>query len=70
MVAKQVSLSSLTTVKFNGIDITKAESEAYGVWRANCWQVGYQILAEVEAGTRPMPTIEEVLAEMPELVLS
>ena len=48
----------------------RAESEAYGVWRANCWQVGYQILAEVEAGTIPMPTIEEVLAEMPELVLS
>lgn len=47
----------------------RAEGEAYGIWRANCWQVGYQILAEVEAGTRPMPTIEEVLAEMPLLVL-
>ena len=47
----------------------RAEGESYGVWRANCWQVGYRILAEAAAETRPMPTVEEVLAEMPELVL-
>ena len=47
----------------------RAEGEAYGTWRASCWQIGYQILSEVEAGTRPMPTIEEALADMPELVL-
>lgn len=47
----------------------RAEGEAYGVWRASCWQVGYALLAEVQTGTKPMPTVEEVLALMPTLVL-
>ena len=50
-------------------NIFRAEGEAYGTWRALCWQTGYQILADVEIGTRAMPTVEEVLVEMPELVL-
>ena len=62
--------SILSACSYAGYDNPfRAEGEAYGVWRADCWQVGYQILAEVEAGTKPMLTIEEVLAEMPELVL-
>ena len=62
--------SILSACSYAGYDNPfRAEGEAYGVWRADCWQVGYQILAEVEAGTRPMLTIEEVLAEMPLLVL-
>jgi hypothetical protein len=29
------------------------------------WAKAYEILAEVEVGERPMPTLEEVLAELP-----
>lgn len=47
----------------------RAEGEAYGVWRALCWQKGYKILSDVESGLREMPTIEEVIAEMPTLEL-
>lgn len=32
------------------------------------WLAGYAILAEVESGARPVPTVEEVIAEMPPLV--
>lgn len=62
--------SILSACSYAGYDNPfRAEGEVYGAWRANCWQTGYQILAEVEAGTRLMPTIEEVLLEMPSLVL-
>lgn len=31
------------------------------------WATCYQIMADVQQGQRPMPTIEQVLAELPEL---
>lgn len=36
--------------------------------RDTTWAACYAMLAEVEAGTRPMPTLAEVIAAMPELV--
>lgn len=47
----------------------QAESAAFSLWRAQCWQAAYQILAEVKAGARPEPTAEELIAEMPALEL-
>lgn len=32
------------------------------------WAKCYEIMSAVQAGTRPMPTVEEVLAEMPALM--
>ena len=32
------------------------------------WAKSYEVMAEVEAGTRPMPTLEELIAELPALV--
>lgn len=31
------------------------------------WAKCYEVLAEVEAGSRPMPTLDELLAELPVL---
>jgi len=45
-----------------------AEGLAAGTWMDNCWALSYQVLAEVKNGTRPMPTIEELIDMMPELV--
>lgn len=50
-------------------NVFRSEGEAFGTWMAMCWQKGYQILADAESGVIGMPTIEEVLAEMPILVL-
>ena len=33
--------------------------------RAACWQYGYQVLAECEAGTRAIPSSDELLGELP-----
>ena len=45
-----------------------AEANAGVVLRDSCWRKGYLIMAEVAGGTRPMPTITQVLAEMPGIV--
>lgn len=44
-----------------------AEGQAGVVWRDACWRAGYNIMAEVLAGTRDIPTEAELLAAMPEI---
>lgn len=51
-------------------NVFQAEAIAFGVWRANVWAYGYQELDKVIAGTRPVPTIAEIIAELPALVLT
>lgn len=43
------------------------EGGAAKSWRTACWAKCYEILAAVESGARPMPTVAELLAEMPAL---
>lgn len=38
-------------------------------WMDDCNLIGYQVLAEIEAGTRGALTVDEYLALLPELVL-
>jgi len=45
------------------------EGIAFVNWWAACWEMAHQILADVQAQTRPIPTVAEFLAEMPALVL-
>ena len=45
-----------------------AEGAAAKEWRSAVWTACYAILAEVEAGTRPAPTVDELLAGLPPLV--
>lgn len=47
----------------------QAEAQAFLIWRAGCWEKCYQITAEVQSGTRPFPTADELLAELPALQL-
>jgi hypothetical protein len=56
------SYATSTNTKFG------AEGQAGVIWRDACWTVGYAIMAEVEAQTRAIPTIAELLAEMPAMV--
>lgn len=44
-----------------------AEAQACIAWRDVCWDACYAILNEVQTGARPLPTVAQVLAEMPTL---
>ena len=41
------------------------EGAACNKWRDDVWDMCYAILAEVKAGARAVPTLEEVIAELP-----
>lgn len=47
----------------------QAEGIACLKWRAAVWQRCYQVLADVQAGTRTIPTSADLIAELPALVL-
>ena len=49
-------------------EIFKAEGTACLAWRDQVWRKCYDILAEVKTGKRAVPTLEEVIAELPVLV--
>lgn len=53
------SYATSTNLKFG------PEGLAGVAWRDACWALGYAVLAECEAGTRTIPTVDELLAEMP-----
>jgi hypothetical protein len=42
-----------------------AEGQAGVLWRDAVWAKGYEVMAEVKAGTRSVPTIEELISELP-----
>ena len=43
----------------------QAEGRAFRAWRSLTWATCYAILADVLAGTRPVPTVDGLLAELP-----
>lgn len=45
------------------------EGEAFRKWRSAVWAKGYEIVAEVQAGKRDIPTEEELFAELPNIEL-
>jgi hypothetical protein len=45
----------------------QSEGAAFLKWRSDTWTQAYATLAEVEAGTRTMPTPAEAVAQMPVL---
>ena len=46
----------------------QSEAVAFGEWIASLWPVVYQIMDAVETGARDIPTAEELIAELPEMV--
>ena len=45
------------------------ESTAFLTWRGAVWQKCYELLAAVEQGVSPVPTVEQLIAELPQLEL-
>ena len=52
-----------------GVPKFDAEGKAFRAWRSAVWAKGYEILAQVQAGERSIPTEAELIAELPELVI-
>ena len=44
------------------------ECKAISIWIGNVWLKAHEIQREVAAGTRAMPTVDEIIAELPVLV--
>lgn len=45
----------------------QAEGIAFRAWRSLCWDYCYSLLAAVQAGTTPLPALEDVIAGLPAL---
>lgn len=45
------------------------EGEAFRKWRSAVWAKGYEIVAQVQAGAREVPSEEELFAELPAIEL-
>ena len=43
----------------------QAEAQKLAVWASSCWVKAGEIEADVQSGNRDMPTIDEVLSELP-----
>lgn len=48
--------------------VFKAEGQAGVEWRDACWRVSYQVMSDVKAGIREVPTSEGLIAELPTMV--
>jgi hypothetical protein len=44
----------------------QTESQSFVAWRASVWSHVYNVKSAVEAGNRTQPTIEELIAELPQ----
>ena len=53
-----------------GVAKFDAEGRAFRAWRSAVWAKGYEILAQVQAGQRAIPTEEQLIAELPKLVIN
>ena len=62
------SIISACTYATSSVDHYRDDGLACVNWRDAVWLEVYMIMAEVEAGTRPVPSIESLIAELPELV--
>lgn len=46
----------------------QSEGTTFAVWMDTCNAYAYQVMREVLLATRPLPTVEELISELPELV--
>ena len=56
------------TYLYSPIEKFRLEAEAVRDWVSYVWEKCYEILAQVEVGERDIPTLEEVISELPVLV--
>ena len=62
------SILSLCTYATSPTAKFSKEGQAGVSWRDEVWAKGYTILDDVESGARAIPTVDELLAELPDFV--
>lgn len=61
--------AAVTYAEEPAVPIFQAEGRALRAWRSLVWAHCYQVLADVQAGTRAIPTAAQLIAELPALDL-
>ena len=61
------NILSAATYATSAVPKFKAEGQYAVEARDATWAKSYEVMAAVEGGTRPMPTLEELIAELPVL---
>ena len=61
--------AAVTYAEEPAVSIFQAEGRALRAWRSLVWAHCYQALADVQAGTRAIPTAAQLIAELPALDL-
>lgn len=59
---------SLASYKGSPVSEYAADAEAFTSWRDPLWPIVFEILASVQAGEIPQPTIDVLIAELPAMV--
>jgi hypothetical protein len=58
-------ISAASYAPFSNVLAFQNEGMAYGTWRSDVWAFCYAYLAEVQAGTKSIPTASELVALLP-----
>ena len=61
--------AAVTYAEEPAVPLFQAEGRALRAWRSRVWAHCYQVLADVQAGTRAIPTAAQLIAELPALDL-
>lgn len=61
--------AAVTYAEEPAVPLFQAEGRALRAWRSLVWAHCYQVLADVQAGTRAIPTAAQLIAELPALDL-
>ena len=62
-------LSAVTYAEESSVPRFQQEGILFRAWRSNVWANCYTMVAEVQQGLRPAPTVEEVIAALPVITL-
>lgn len=61
--------SAVTYAEEPAVPKFQAEGQALRAWRSLVWAYGYEQIKAVQSGEREMPTVEELIAELPAIEL-
>lgn len=61
--------AAVTYAEEPAVPLFQAEGRALRAWRSLVWAHCYQVLADVQAGTRAIPSAAQLIAELPALDL-